>query len=214
MNAKVYPTIPLTYTIRTVATSDQLANESTEYKELFPPLTFRWSCLAEGTQVRMANGETKQIENINYGEKVRANGMDLTVVDLSIGEESKPMIRIIDDKQNSLLLTRTHPIMTKDQGMLWASELSVGDQVFTEKGLSTLVVVSQEIFAGKVYNLKLGNQTEQKTMKLNSNMVFADGFLVGDLAMQSDFTFREKKINILEQLPKEWHIDYLNSLKH
>ena len=188
VNAKVYPNIPLTYTIRTVATSDQLANESTEYKELFPPLTFRWSCLAQGTQVKMANGDTKQIEDISYGEKVRANAMDLTLVDLSIGEESKPMIRIIDDKHNSLLLTRTHPIMTKDQGMLWASELSVGDQVFTEKWLPTLVVVSQE--------------------------VFADGFLVGDLAMQSDFTFREEKKDVLQHLPKEWHIDYLNSLKH
>jgi hypothetical protein len=104
--------------------------------------------------------------------------------------------------------------MTSDQGVLWAEELTVGSKVFTDTGISTLVKVSREMYRDNVYNLKL-DRSHIKDQAKGSTM-YANGFLVGDLAMQKAYEFKNTKdlrADVLTRLPARWHADYLNRVK-
>jgi hypothetical protein len=177
-----------------------------------------YSCLAEGTEIRMANGKTLKIEDITKGSKILTNdsGLALDVADLSIGIERIPMVRIEDNAGHSLLLTTSHPIVTPDRGVVWAEELSVGNKVFTESGVTTLVKAEREMFRGTVHNLKLDTTGVTEREFAKGSTMYANGFRVGDLAMQKAYEFKNSedyRANVLERLPAQWRADYQRSQK-
>ncbi len=180
-----------------------------------PPLMFAYSCIAAGTEIRLANGQLMAIENITDGMKIRANGEVLPVVDTSIGIENIPMYRITDQKGNSVLLTESHPVITLNHGIIWASEVEPGDRVKNEKGSALVTTVSKEMFDGNVYNLKLDISQIEKATARKVNAMFANGILVGDLDMQAAHEFKNEvdKKDVLSRLPKKWHQDYKNYIK-
>lgn len=153
-------------------------------KELVP-MMFWWSCLAEGSLIRMADGNMLPVEKVREGDVVEtASGLNLTVVATAVGEE-KTMIRIVDGYIHSLLLSDAHPVKTLNRGIVKAFELKAGDIVDTENGPSPLTIVKKEVYNGKVYNLFLGTKEEAQIMPDNSNMFYAQGILVGDGNMQA-----------------------------
>jgi hypothetical protein len=177
-----------------------------------------YSCLAKGTQILMADGKTVDIEKIAKGSKVVADGsgVALSVMDVSVGIERIPMVRIQDDAGHELLMTASHPVLTPDRGVVWAEELTVGSKVLTRSGTRTLVTVKREMYHDQVYNLKLDTSTlAQKTFPEGSSM-YANGFLVGDLGLQKAYEFKnseDRTADVLRRLPSRWHKDYQNSLK-
>jgi hypothetical protein len=175
-----------------------------------------YSCLAKGTKVQLADGKTANVEDITRETLVKsdASGLALPVSDISIGIERIPMIHIADAAGRDLLLTSSHPVMTPDQGVVWAEELSVGSKVLTNTGVSTLVKASREMYSDNVYNLKLDRSQLQDQAK--GSTMYANGFLVGDLAMQKAYEFKNTKdlrADVLSRLPAKWHTDYRNSVK-
>lgn len=184
------------------------------FEEKLPYLYFEYSCIAKGTLIQMQDGSQKPIEEIVEGELIASNGQTMQVMDTSIGYEAIPMVAIEDNKGNVVLLTETHPVVTLNRGVVWASEVVVGDKLSTNSGESKVVNVSEEMFNDTVHNLELepvtGEDEAQETM-------FANGIAVGDLGYQSDMSFKDKAVttveSVLEDLPEEWHQDYLNSLK-
>jgi hypothetical protein len=177
-----------------------------------------YSCLAEGTEIRMADGKTVKIENITKGSKVLTNdsGLALGVADLSVGIERIPMVRIEDDAGHNLLLTTSHPVVTPDRGVVWAEELSVGNKVFTQSGITTLVKAEREMFRGTVHNLKLDTTGLPEREFAKGSTMFANGFRVGDLAMQKAYEFKNSedyRANVLARLPAQWRADYQRSQK-
>jgi hypothetical protein len=151
----------------------------------YSPIAFWFSCLAEGSMVTMADGSVLPVEKVRYEDKIMgANGSVLTVIGTAVGEEEKPMVRIVDEYKHNLLLTVNHPVKTID-GIVKASELKAGDVVDTEQGFAELLSVTQEKFNGRVYNLYVGTKDELTAYGENSNMFYADGYLVGDGSMQS-----------------------------
>jgi hypothetical protein len=179
-----------------------------------PPLEFAYSCIAEGTLIRLADGSLMPIEKIADGMNIKANGADLSVIDTSVGIETIPMVRIVDKKGNNVLLTESHPVLTVNRGIIWASEVKKGDRVKNEDGTSIVTSVTTEMFGGKVYNVKLDVSHIQADQKGHVNAIYANGILVGDLDMQAEFEFKnkEERKDVLSRLPKQWHQDYLNSL--
>jgi len=168
------------------ASSDSNASNLLPDDDYPPYISFCWSCVAEGSVITMADGTFLPIEKVKAGDKVRGKRMDLTVITISCGEETKPVIRIVDEDTHNLLVTDTHPILTKNRGMIAATQLKVGDMIITEKGARKVMYIGTEMFKGKVYNLELGNVEEKARMKKMDNMYYADGILVGDLVMQMD----------------------------
>ncbi|NTX01698.1 hypothetical protein HUA75_07990 [Myxococcus sp. CA040A] len=178
---------------------------------------FRNSCMASGTQVKLADGRVVPVEEVKMGDKVLANeqGTALTVTDISRGNEVKPMLRLRDSAGHDATLTEMHPVIMSTGEVVAARDLRVKDQVRTEKGTATLTSITQVSPEGqRVYNLALGTDTELLAVKKNGRTLYAGGFLVGDLRMQDALTLpKREQVSILQRLPKAWHQDFRNGIK-
>ncbi|QDE90946.1 hypothetical protein BHS06_19335 [Myxococcus xanthus] len=178
---------------------------------------FRNSCMASGTQVKMADGRVVPVEEVKLGEKVLADakGTALTVTDISRGNEVNPMLRLRDDAGHDATLTEMHPVIMSTGAVVAAKDLRVKDQVRTASGVATLTSITPVSPEGqRVYNLALGTDTELLKVKKNGRTLYAGGFLVGDLRMQDALTMpKREQVSILQRLPKAWHQDYHNGVK-
>ncbi|MCP3105025.1 Hint domain-containing protein [Myxococcus sp. K15C18031901] len=182
-----------------------------------PNIYFRNSCMASGTQVKLADGRVVPVEEVQMGDKVLANaqGTALTVTDISRGNEVKPMLRLRDAAGHDATLTEMHPVIMATGEVVAAKDLRVQDQVRTEQGVSTLTSITKVSPEGqRVYNLALGTDQELLAVKKNGRTLYAGGFLVGDLRMQDALTLpKREQISILQRLPKAWHQDFRNGIK-
>lgn len=172
------------------------------------------SCLAAGTKILLKNGKSRAIESLKIGHQV-SNPYDrsdraLTIMDTAEGIEPTPMVRIVDEAGHSLLLTEMHPLATPDRGMVQARMLRVGDQVMTTSGASKLTEVSREAYSGKVYNLKVGSESEQASLGPDQTIVYANGFVVGDGQIQSKYEdlALEAIHRPASEIPSQWRVDY------
>lgn len=167
-----------------------ISSQSTNSNATIPEIQFASSCLAAGTEVRMADGSLTPVEKVGQESRVLSDvdGLALTVMDLSLGVEDVPMLRLEDNLGHSLLLTEGHPVVTVD-GVKRADELQPGELVHTEDGVALLTKVNYEVYDGTVHNLKLGNPAERKLVDTNATTFFANGFMVGDGRMQADIAW-------------------------
>jgi hypothetical protein len=126
------------------------------------------------------------------------------------------MVRIRDAAGHTLLMTEMHPIATPDRGMVQARALRTGDVVMTTQGPSKLTEVSREPYAGQVYNLKVGSDTEMAGLGPDQTVVHANGFVVGDGQIQSKYEALAMKPGekTVDQLPEQWRRDFLLSPHH
>jgi hypothetical protein len=185
-SAEVYPDmfLPMTY----AASNDYYAPNLLPSQYPYPPhIEFRDSCIAAGSMIKMADGSLVPIEKIKMGNIVKGNGADLTVVDISIGIEPKAMYKIVDEADHNLLITETHPVLTKNRGIIFPYELAVGDVIVTEKGTKSVVSIDKEMYNGTVYNLMLGTKDELARAPKNVNMFYANGILIADGDMQKEY---------------------------
>ena len=179
-----------------------------------PPMVVAYGCVAEGTQVTMADDTRRNIETVGADERVLSGIADSpeNVTSFTHGVELKPMVRLITENGHTLLLTETHPVMTS-QGVKMAKLLTEGDVVQTAEGPSRLRTVGREAFSGTVWNLTVDpvNGDAAKT----ATTFYANGILVGDGHMQHDLELaeRQKSVNVLKVLPAEWQQDYQNALE-
>ncbi len=182
------------------------------------PLDFKNSCVAEGTRVLRSDGTYVAIERVEAGERIIADqsGVALTVMGVSVGHEDEPVVRVLDDQGHGLLITAKHPVVTASKSLVAAGQLQVGDKVMTEYGISTIASVSREDYAGRVYNLTVGNRGELASLKNpdEQRTMYANGFLIGDSDMQWNMGQLKQNMSIdpISKLPEVWHNDYKNSV--
>ncbi|GMU06439.1 Hint domain-containing protein [Corallococcus caeni] len=184
---------------------------------VFKKITVTNSCLAEGTQIALAEGKPAAIESLKAGDHVtNPYNPSLTIMDTAVGIETTPMVRIRDAAGRSLLMTEMHPIQAVARGMVQARDLRTGDLVMTRTGPSKLTEVTREAFTGKVYNVKVGSQAEKALLGEDQTAVYANGFLVGDGQIQKKYEAiaqQPKTGDMLARLPSRWHRDYQLSLQ-
>ena len=203
---------------RPIVLSNDPDSQATDYQ--LPCMSMTNSCLAEGTQVQLADGRLVPIESIQIGDKIfnpfHPGAQALTVTDISKGFETVPMVRIKDKAGRDLLMTEMHPIATVDRGMVQARKLRVGDKVQTRTGISPLVSVTREPFPGKVHNLKVGSTAEALKLGSDQTVVYANGFLVGDGQIQQKYESAEQtanaKLDMRKHVNKHWRRDYMKSV--
>lgn len=172
------------------------------------------SCMAEGTKVVLADGGVVNVEEVKRGDRMVTNdkGETLTVRDIQVGGELEPMVNLRDDKGHAVSLTDKHPVIMADGKAVAAGKLKVADRVSTRDGVATLTSVTREKYAGKVYNFSLGTKEELARAGKGANTLFANGFRVGDNAMQGELTAPvADSRQVLERLPASWHQDYKHS---
>lgn len=204
------------YGVGTVS-SDPTNNPNQPWYALIPTITVLQGCVASGTKVTMADGSVRAIETL------KGDGSDwltinqakdkLAVMGMADGVETKPMVKITDSEGHSLLVTDMHPIVT-GRGMIPAKRVKVGDTVTTEKGNAQVRKIDRVRYSGKVWNLTYGPPS---VIGEGKSTFFANGIMIGDLAMQQLMNDEARKQTptkeeVLADLPKEWHQDYLNWL--
>jgi len=184
---------------------------------LLPPNELRNSCFAEGTQIQIGDGKLVAIESLHVGEEVynpyASEARSLTIVDIARGIERDAMVSLSDEAGHHLLVAQMHPMATPDRGMVQAHALRPGDFVLTTQGPSKLVEVRGEAYTGKVYNLKLGSPAEKAGLGDDQTVLYANGFVVGDMQIQSKYVTlaAHKPAKTIDQLPERWRRDYLLS---
>jgi len=179
------------------------------------------SCLAAGTLIDIAGGQSLPIESLKIGDSVaspfdRQDGA-LLVSDVAKGFEAVPMVRIEDEKGHGLLLTEMHPVPVEGRGMVLGRDLQVGDVVTTKEGPAKLLRVSREKFDGAVHNLKVGDAGELSRLGADQTQVFANGILVGDGQVQAKYEAiaieRTRHAAGPTRLPIRWRADYQASAR-
>jgi hypothetical protein len=171
------------------------------------------SCFAEGTPVRLANGKNTTIESLKLGDKVISDtkGTVLTVTGTSHGGEAEPLVELRDDKNHQLRLTSKHPVVKASGDVVFASAIKKDDKVMTDRGIATITSATRVAYNGQVYNLKLGTAEEQAKVGKDGTTLFAGGFLVGDSAMQDNYTKRSREVATRE-VSSAWARDWANGV--
>ncbi|MGI0115357.1 Hint domain-containing protein [Zooshikella sp. RANM57] len=206
----------VTFTVDITADNSKTPSHQWVVEDKMPFMYFEYSCMAKGTQITMADGSQKPIEQVMIGDQVQANGLIMKVEDTSIGNEVLPMIRINTNDGKSVLLTETHPVLTKNRGIIWAKEVRQGDQLMTKQGTTPVIKIAEENYNDTVHNLKLAKIEGSKTvLTADAKAVFANGLLVGGISMQADYSFKDQQqLTVeeqLQQIPERWHQDFLNN---
>lgn len=180
------------------------------------PTTIWVGCLAKGTRILMDDKSERAIETFNARERIASSpeGTILTVANTLVGIEKKPMIRILTERGQSLLLTDAHPVVTT-KGVRLARRLAIGDRVLTVNGEARIASIDSVLFDGSVWNLDVGVPEDKINITKENTTFFANGILVGDSKMQDywDVMDRQARKSVLESIPRRWHQDYLNWMK-
>jgi hypothetical protein len=190
----------------------------------YPQMQIVYSCLAQGSMITLPNGKQVPIETLKVGDHVlgasqynAANHLALEIKDISVGVEVLPMIELRTRSGKKLLLTESHPVIMQSGESIWANEVQLGDRIQTQDGIEFVSKIKEVKFKDKVYNLRLGrSKDDPRYLEGETFSMFANGFQVGDLAMQSINEFKnetETEQDVLNRLPESWHKDYLNSIK-
>ena len=120
----------------------------------------KWLCFAAGTQVQMADGSTKPIEQVKEGDSVLSR-------DESSGKtEAKKVKRLFERQADATLLlhfsngekietTKEHPFYVQGKGFTPAGELGIGTSIVTRAGPSVTLVSATPGKAQTVYNFEV-----------------------------------------------------------
>jgi hypothetical protein len=181
-------------------------------RKVVKPVDFKRGCLAEGTRVTRADGQSVPVEQVKVGEKLltQGQGPGLTVTSVTRGGESNPLVKLRDEQGREVRVTETHPMVTLARGVVQAGELKVGDAVLTRTGARKLVAVERVPYGGLVYNFALGTPEELAGLGPEARTLYADGFLVGDSQMQEalEKVRRVDSRAVLARLNGAWHQDF------
>lgn len=137
-----------------------------------PKITIKWGCLAEGTEILMASGRKKAIEDIRIGEYVKTDDGAAKVTNMWNGKE-EGCLRVTADSGRELIMTKGHPVLTA-KGWKQAGELICGDVLMTETGSAAILEIERVDKTVTVYNPETGGK-----------IIYANGFAAGDFTLQN-----------------------------
>lgn len=155
-------------------------------------LEILWGCFAKDTDIRMADGSAKRIQDIRPGDRVMTDNGSKEVLDLISGNEGK-MVRIGSGRGHTITVTEDHPVMTEN-GWKRARDLTVGDTLMMEYGKDNIAQLYICDYHDRVFSI----QTE------TDGAIIAEGFFMGDFGCQNKCsTAKENRTSVLEAFQEE-----------
>lgn len=187
-------------------------------------LQFWWHCVAKGSQITLADGQTKSVEELSNKDRVQSNnsGGHLAVEATANGVHQSDngqtgklgVYKLTTTCGKALLATGCHPVMTSEE-LVMISDLKSGDEVQVIDGTSTVVSCEPVTFSGECYNLKLANDEDrQRGHDQTTSAYFANGILVGDhYAMKHQADKRRRDVPYMQaRIDADFHTDYANAV--
>jgi hypothetical protein len=182
------------YPVTTSITSqfDQYAGPSV-FK--MPYLSTYSGCLAEDTEITLADGKESLLissEDLFSSDNPVATsgspGGKLWVQGNSIGMELRMSYQVTDNRGNKIIMTAYHPIFAKNLGdvkkWIFAKNLTIGAELSTLDGPSTVTTIEQVNYEERVFNLFVSNEDSSPVPTEQMNF-YANKILVGDGNMQT-----------------------------
>lgn len=118
-----------------------------------------WGCVAEDTQILMANGTTKRADGITAGDEVIDKDGKTDIITAVTSGTSQTMYHLRLESGKELVATNDHPIYT-DQGLTAVIDLNTDSNVLvagsTDKYEDVIYCYPHE-YTGKVYSFELQN---------------------------------------------------------
>jgi hypothetical protein len=174
----------------------------------------QYGCIAEGTEVLMADGSRKKIEDVVDGDALMSPGkVPAKVHHRTVGWDTD-FVSLTDAAGDKVVVTPAHPIILEN-GPVQAEKVHVGERIQRVDGTWSPVVKATRDTTDKrnVYNLVLNPKTDTPP-PVEKSEFFAGGILVGDGDVQHGLMTAPKDTRtVAERLPKEWQVDYANYLK-
>lgn len=175
---------------------------------LVPFMRIYWGCLYRNTDIAMADGSTKKIQDLLPGDRVQSEEGCLIVNDLIEGREERGILHIQADGRE-LYASEAHPIPT-DQGIFTAFELLEHPEarIKTVTGPARVEAVTRYLFEdSRVYNLTLRKE-DGGPVGDEGAAFYANGILVGDISMQRyAVELRERRRREEYGLTEDWRQD-------
>ncbi|WP_017346989.1 Hint domain-containing protein [Pantoea sp. A4] len=177
-----------------------------------PPMQIVYGCLGGDSLIQLEDGSEKPLREMRIGEWVRSHDQrSLRVEDVPVGKE--PQALQITLQKQQIIATSGHPFCTP-QGILLARELEPGQKLLTAQGEGEVVAITPLDHEIDVFNLHLSCDDPIGAGLEGNSTFYANGILVGDSQMQRDYedAWHQRPVNVLAELPPEWHQDYHNYL--
>lgn len=148
-----------------------------------PTLRLVWGCVAEDTQITMADGTSRQISELKQGDWIiSGDGSAAEIATVYSGPEKELYVLELADG-TKLRASNTHPVRTA-AGFVSMNHIMVGDSVQMQDGsMQQVISVKTEEYSGKVYNLQLYG--EKRNM-------YCNGILAGDFITENTRNAAEK----------------------
>jgi hypothetical protein len=179
------------------------------------PNYYTWHCVAAGTQVALADGSSKKIDDITGGDQVRIGAAcdTFTVVDTFGTNKEDDVLTIRTEAGHELLITHMHPVVTTG-GLVAARDLVVGDQLLTDGGPSRIRSIELRAYAGMVYGFSVGSTPEEiSRFTRNNTCYFANGILIADNRVCVEYvaSYKRRLTTILARIPEAFHLEATRS---
>ncbi|QCO03425.1 Hint domain-containing protein [Azospirillum argentinense] len=168
------------------------------------PIVFVWHCLVAGTQITLADGTTKAVEDFT-SEDVVVSGDGTRPVQATLAQPHSGPITVLEFANGATLAgSATHPVVTPS-GTVHAGALAVGDTVLTRHGTTTVTATRQETQTnGGLFNLWLVPEGDGPTTMI------ANGIVVGDYQIQVQLLRDAAQDDraVRAKLPESLHVDF------
>ncbi|AWJ86497.1 hypothetical protein TSH58p_23730 (plasmid) [Azospirillum sp. TSH58] len=168
------------------------------------PIVFVWHCLVAGTQITLADGTIKAVEDFT-SEDVVVSGDGTRPVQATLAQPHSGPITVLEFANGATLAgSATHPVVTP-AGTVQAGALAVGDTVLTRDGTTTVTATRQETQTnGGLFNLWLVPEGEGPTTMI------ANGIVVGDYQIQVQLLRDAAQDDraVRAKLPESLHVDF------
>lgn len=168
------------------------------------PIVFVWHCLVAGTQITLADGTIKAVEDFT-SEDVVVSGDGTRPVQATLAQPHSGPITVLEFANGATLAgSATHPVVTP-AGTVQAGALAVGDTVLTRDGTTTVTATRQETQTnGGLFNLWLVPEGDGPTTMI------ANGIVVGDYQIQVQLLRDAAQDDraVRAKLPESLHVDF------
>ncbi len=167
-----------------------------------PSTRIYYSCVAEGTEITLANGQSRAIETLDVDDRIRSNrdGQAMTIYSTYHGQEAF-MVRLTTQSGRELLISETHPVAMADAIRL-AGEIQAGQYVRTLDGPERVTSADRVAYNGVVRNLSVGTAADDIALTTDNTTYFANGILVGDNEMQWIYASERRRSILAETGPR------------
>ncbi len=206
------PSSPLIFTVCSSGTP----GDPSPTCKVIPNLQFTWHCVAQGTQITLADGSTVAVEDTHNQLRVKTGaGGDLAVEANWRGTHDGDALTLATDAGHKLTVTPDHPVQTSS-GLVAARDLKVGDRVAIEGGATAaLVGIESHPASGNFWNLMLGNAEDRAAgVSLSASTYIANGIVVGDFeSLATQYRLARRNLDYMKaRIPAALHTDYASAI--